>query len=68
MNCYELYKNLMEDLGKVKGGNDEKFNELFLLTCMLIWNMSCGDEEQLDRILTLLNEFDYKRNFENEEE
>ena len=66
MNYYELYKNVMEDLGKVKGGNDEKFNELFLLTCMLIWNMSCGNKEQLDRILTLLNEFDYKRNFRGE--
>ena len=68
MDCNELYKNVMEDLGKVKGGNGEKFNELFLLTCMLIWNMSCGNKEQLDRILTLLNEFDYKRNFESEEE
>ena len=67
MNYIEMYKNVMEDLGKVKGGNDEKFNELFLLTCLLIWNMSCANKEQLERILTLLNEFDYKRNFESEE-
>lgn len=66
MNCSEMYKNVIEDLGKVKGGNDEKFSELFLLTCMLIWNMSCGNEEQLDTILTMLKEFDYKRNFEEE--
>lgn len=67
MNYIEMYKNVMEDLGKVEGGNDEKFNELFLLTCLLIWNMSCANKEQLERILTLLNEFDYKRNFEGEE-
>ena len=67
MNYIEMYKNVRKDLGKVKGGNDEKFNELFLLTCLLIWDMSCANKEQLDRILTLLNEFDYKRNFESEE-
>lgn len=63
MNYFEMYKNVMENLGKVKGGNEEKFNELFLLTCMLIDNMSCGNKEQLDRILELLNEFDYEKNF-----
>lgn len=67
MNYIEMYKNVRKDLGKVKGGNDEKFNELFLLTCLLIWDMSCANKEQLERILTLLNEFDYKRNFESEE-
>lgn len=63
MNCCKMYENVMKDLGKVKGGNDEKFSELFLLTCMLIDNMSCGNKEQLDRILTLLKEFDYEKNF-----
>lgn len=63
MNYVEMYKNVMADLGKVKGGNDEKFNELFLLTCLLIDNMSCENKEQLDRILTLLKEFDYAKNF-----
>lgn len=63
MNCYKMYENVMKDLGKVKGGNSEKFNELFLLTCLLIDNMSCGNKEQLNRILTLLNEFDYDKNF-----
>lgn len=63
MNYVEMYNNVMKDLGKVEGGNDEKFNELFILTCLFIYNMSC-EGKQLERILTLLNEFDYKRNFE----
>lgn len=67
MECNKMYENVINELAEMEGSNEEKFNELFLLTCMLIWNMSCGNEKQLDRILTLLNEFDYKRNFESEE-
>lgn len=63
MNYVEMYKNVMADLGKVEGGNNEKFDELFLLTCLLIDNMSCENKEQLDRILTMLKEFDYAKNF-----
>lgn len=67
MECNKMYENVINELAEMEGSNEEKFNELFLLTCMLIWNMSCGNEKQLGRILTLLNEFDYKRNFESEE-
>lgn len=63
MNYVEMYKNVMADLRKIEGGNDEKFDELFLLTCLLIDNMSCENKEQLDRILTMLKEFDYAKNF-----
>lgn len=63
MDYIQLYKNVIKDLKKVKGGKSEKFDEIFLLTCLLIYDMSCSGKN-LDLILTLLNEFDYNKNFE----
>lgn len=64
MEYVKIYKNIMKELEKIND-NDEKFDNLFLVTCLLIYNMSCQGK-QLDRILQLLNEFDYNKNFKGE--
>lgn len=65
MNCNQMYENVMRDLGKFRT-NDERFENLFLLVCMLIYclgsRQAIGDD--LDTILSMVNEFDYKKNFD----
>jgi len=65
MLYYKLYKKIVKEIGKVKT-KEEQFNNLYLLTCMLIFNLSnAGDN--LDTLLTTFKEFDYKKNFGYEE-
>ena len=61
----KVFNKIVKDLSKFD--EDEQFNAMFILTCMLIYRLSCGGKH-LDLILKLLNEFDYKKNFESEEE
>lgn len=60
-NLVKVFNKIVKDLKKFD--EDEQFNAMFLLTCMLIYRLSVNGR-QLDTILTLLNEFDYKKNFE----
>lgn len=60
-----IYEKVIEEIGKIKN-KDEQFDTMFILTCMLIYNLSSGGKN-LDLILQLLNEFDYKKNFEEDE-
>lgn len=60
MNFQKMFNNIVKEAKQIKG--DNKFDELFLLTCSLIYWLSC-EGENLENILTLLNEFDYEKNF-----
>ncbi len=66
MNYYKIYKKIIKDIDKIEG-NEDKFNNLYLLTCMLIFNLSNGGKN-LDTLLQTFKEFDYKKNFGYEEE
>ena len=59
-----IYEKVLKEIGKIKS-KDEQFDTMFILTCMLIYNLS-GGGKNLDLILQLLNEFDYEKNFEEE--
>ena len=59
-----IYEKVIKEIGKIKN-KDEQFDTMFILTCMLIYNLSSSGKN-LDLILQLLNEFDYKKNFEEE--
>lgn len=61
MNVAKIYNKIMKDIGKIKT-KDEQFDTLFILTCLLVDNLSCQGKN-LDRILQLLTEFDYDKNF-----
>ena len=65
MLYYKLYKKIVKEIDKVKT-KEEKFNNLYLLTCMLIFNLS-SEGKNLDILLTTFKEFDYKKNFGYEE-
>ena len=62
---YKLYKKIIKEIGTLKT-NEEKFNELYLLTAMLIFNLSNAGNN-LDVLLKTFKEFDYKKNFGYEE-
>lgn len=65
MLYYKLYKKIVKEISKVKS-KEEQFNNLYLLTCMLIFNLSnAGDN--LDTLLKTFKEFDYKKNFDYKE-
>lgn len=61
MNYYKMYENVIKSLNKMDT-KEERFENLFLLTCMLIDNLSC-QSKNLEQILILLQEFDYDKNF-----
>jgi len=55
-----VFNKMVKDIKKLD--EEEQFETMFILTCMLIYRLSCNGE-QLDTILQLINEFDYKKNF-----
>lgn len=61
MEFYKIYKKVIKDVDKING-NEEKFNTLYLLTCLLIFNLS-NECSNLDVLLKTFKEFDYKKNF-----
>lgn len=61
MDFYKIYKKVIKDVDKLKG-DEEKFNTLYLLTCLLIFNLS-NECKNLDVLLKTFKEFDYKKNF-----
>lgn len=65
MNYYKIYKKIIKDIDKLEI-KEEKFNNLYLLTCLLIFNLSNAGSN-LDVLLQTFKEFDYKNNFGYEE-
>ena len=65
MIYYKLYKKIANEISKLKT-KEEQFNNLYLLTCLLIFNLS-GEGKKLDILLKTFKEFDYKKNFGYEE-
>lgn len=61
MNYYKIYKKVIKDIDKIEG-NEDKFNNMYLLTCLLIFNLS-NEGKNLDTLLNTFKEFDYKKNF-----
>ena len=61
MNYYKIYKKVIKDIDKIEG-NEDKFNNMYLLTCLLIFNLS-NEGKNLDTLLMTFKEFDYKKNF-----
>ena len=65
MEFYKIYKKVIKDVDKING-DEEKFTTLYLLTCLLIFNLS-NECKNLDVLLKTFKEFDYKKNFGYEE-
>ena len=65
MNYFKIYKKVVKDIEKFKT-KEEQFNNLYLLTCLLIFNLS-NEGKNLDILLKTFKEFDYKKNFGYEE-
>lgn len=61
MNYYKIYKKVIKDIDKIEG-NEDKFNNMYLLTCLLIFNLS-NEGKNLEVLLQTFKEFDYKKNF-----
>lgn len=61
MNYYKIYKKVIKDIDKLETKED-KFNNMYLLTCLLIFNLS-NEGKNLDVLLQTFKEFDYKKNF-----
>jgi len=61
MQFYKTYKKIIRDIDKIES-KEEKFNNLYLLTCLLIFNLS-NEGKNLDTLLQTFKEFDYKKNF-----
>jgi hypothetical protein len=61
MNYYKLYKKVIKEIDKQES-MEEKFNNMYLLTCLLIFNLS-NEGKNLDALLKTFKEFDYKKNF-----
>lgn len=61
MIFYKIYKKAIKDIDKLETKED-KFNNLYLLTCLLIFNLS-NEGENLEALLKTFKEFDYKKNF-----
>ena len=61
MNYYKLYKKIIAEIDKL-AKEEDKFNNLYLLTCLLIFNLS-NEGKNLDVLLKTFKEFDYKKNF-----
>ena len=65
MQFYKTYKKVIRDIDKLET-KEEKFNNMYLLTCLLIFNLS-NEGKNLDTLLQTFKEFDYKKNFGYEE-
>ena len=61
MEFYKIYKKVIKDVDKIEG-KENKFNTLYLLTAMLIFNLS-SEGKNLEALLQTFKEFDYKKNF-----
>lgn len=61
MNYYKIYKKIIRDIDKLNT-KEEQFNNLYLLACLLIFNLS-NEGKNLDILLKTFKEFDYKKNF-----
>lgn len=66
MTYYKLYKKIIKEIGKLPN-QEERFNNMYLLTCLLIFNLS-NEGKNLDVLLKTFSEFDYKKNFGYESE
>lgn len=66
MKYAKIYRIAIKELEKLKK-QDDRINNLFLLICLLIWRFSLYGK-YLDNTLKMINEFDFKKNFEEEEE
>jgi len=66
MQFYKTYKKIVRDIEKLNT-KEEQFNNLYLLTCLLIFNLS-NEGQNLDILLKTFKEFDYKKNFSYEAE
>ena len=60
----ELLKNIDISLNKMANNEDEKTDLKFLLIANLIYEMSDKTESDLNYILEMLQDFDYKKNFD----
>lgn len=65
MQFYKTYKKVIRDIDKLET-KEEKFNNMYLLTCLLIFNLS-NECKNLEALLKTFKEFDYKKNFGYEE-
>lgn len=65
MQFYKTYKKVIRDIDKLET-KEEKFNNMYLLTCLLIFNLS-NEGKNLEALLKTFKEFDYKKNFGYEE-
>lgn len=61
MTYYKLYKKIIKEIGELPN-QEERFNNMYLLTCLLIFNLS-NEGKNLDTLLMTFKEFDYKKNF-----
>jgi len=61
MKCIKIYENAINKIFK-EVDEDERFDEIFMLICLLIYYISCNGKI-LEQILELINEFDYRKNF-----
>lgn len=66
MKYIKIYNYAIKEIMKLKTG-ENRTNNLFLLICLLIWRFSL-EGKYLDETIKLINEFDYKKNFGEEEE
>ena len=66
MKYVKIYKYAMKEIFKLKSG-ENRTNNLFLLIASLIWRFSL-EGKYLDETLAMINQFDYKKNFGEEEE
>ena len=66
MNYFKIYKKVVKDIEKCET-KEEQFNNLYLLTCLLVFNLS-NEAKNLDVLLKTFKEFDYKKNFGYESE
>lgn len=66
MKYIKIYNYAIKEIMKLKTG-ENRTNNLFLLICLLIWRFSL-EGKYLDETIKLINEFDYRKNFGEEEE
>ena len=65
MKYIKAYNYSIRQIEKLKD-QDARINNLFLLICALIWRFSLGGLH-LDTTLKMINEFDFNKNFGEEE-
>ena len=65
MKYKKIYDYAMKEIFKLKKSED-RTNNLFILICLLIWRFSL-EGKYLDTTLQMINEFDFNKNFKEEE-